>query len=150
MDRKMKLKILAVFPLISELIALFFLPSEIPIHYNAAFQVDGYGSKYHVLVIGLFVIVFGLFMNWIYRQSSKTEYETVIYILSSIALLISNVINVLVLYGGMTMGTSISIIGGADGPTTIFLAGSIGDGIPFLLLIGLVVCVGVLKFKKNN
>jgi len=66
MDRKKKLKILTVFPIISELIALFFLPSEVP-----------------------------------------------------------------------------------DGPTTIFLAGSLGSGIPLLLIIGFIIGIVVLKLKKR-
>jgi len=45
---------------------------------------------------------------------------------------------------------AISIIGGADGPTSIFLAGKIGDG--FILgtvLIGIVLlAVGVVIYKK--
>lgn len=130
MNKKMKLKILTVFPLISEIVALFFLPPEIPIHYNSSFQIDGYGSKYNVLVLGVFVIIFGLFMNWIYTKNSEMEYETFIYRVTVGALLVCNVINALFLYASMTMGISISIIGGADGPTAIFLAGSVGDGIP--------------------
>lgn len=130
MSKKMKLKVLTVFPLILEIVALFFLPPEIPIHYNSSFQIDGYGSKYNVLVLGVFVIIFGIFMNWIYTKNSKTKNETFIYRLTVVALLIFNVINVLFLYASMSMGISISIIGGADGPTAIFLAGSVGDGIP--------------------
>lgn len=46
------------------------------------------------------------------------------------------------------MGISIAIIGGADGPTSIFLAGSVGDGIPFLLLIGhTVILIGMAILK---
>lgn len=69
------------------------------------------------------------------------------------ALLVCNVINALFLYASMTMGVSISIIGGADGPTSIFLAGSVGDGIPFLLLIGIIgilISVVVMKFKNKE
>uniref|UniRef100_UPI004057A67F DUF1648 domain-containing protein n=1 Tax=Agathobacter sp. TaxID=2021311 RepID=UPI004057A67F len=135
MNRNMKLKLLMLLPLVLEVMALFFLPAEIPVHYNSAFQVDGYGSKYNVLVLGIFVIIFGLLLKWIYTKNSKTEHENIIYILSVVALLIFNVINVLLLYESMMMGISISIIGGADGPTSIFLAGSVGDGIPFLLLL---------------
>ena len=150
MDRKVKLKLLMVLPFILDMIALFFLPSEIPIHYNAVFQANGYGSKYNVLAVGIFAIVFGLFMNWIY---AKTGQETIIYRVSMAALLIVNVINLLFLYGSMMHQASVGIIGGADGPTAIFLAGSIGDGIPFLLLIGLIVilaCIGILKYKNRK
>jgi len=45
---------------------------------------------------------------------------------------------------------AVSIIGGADGPTSIFLAGKIGDGfILGTLLIGIVLLVaGVVIYKK--
>lgn len=71
MDRKMKLKVLTLFPFILEVIALFFLQPEIPVHYNSSFQVDGYGSKYNVLILGVIVIVFGLFVNRIYTNYIK-------------------------------------------------------------------------------
>lgn len=149
MDRKKKLKILTVFPIISELIALFFLPSEVPVHYNSAFQIDGYGSKYCVLVLGVLVIGFGLFMNLLYTKNRETKNETLIYRLCMLALLVFNVMNVLFLYECMTATASIGIIGGADGPTTIFLAGSVGSGIPLLLIIGFIIGIVVLKLKKR-
>lgn len=45
---------------------------------------------------------------------------------------------------------AISIIGGADGPTSIFLAGKIGDGMILgTILIGIVLLVvGVMIYKK--
>lgn len=48
------------------------------------------------------------------------QYETFIYRMTVFALLVCNIINVLFLYASMTMGISIAIIGGADGPTSIF------------------------------
>lgn len=154
MDRKMILKILIFLPLVLEVMALFFLPPEIPVHYNSSFQVDGYGSKYNVLVLGVIVIVFGFFMNWIYTNNMKTEYEKVVYRLCTGALLIFNVINLLFLYGSMMMRITVSVIGGADGPTAICLAGSVGDGIPFVLLFGIIVVlmgIVILKlFKKKK
>lgn len=47
---------------------------------------------------------------------------------------------------------AVSIIGGADGPTSIFLAGKIGDGfILGTLLIGIVLlAVGVVIYKKTK
>lgn len=45
---------------------------------------------------------------------------------------------------------AVSIIGGADGPTSIFLAGKIGDGMILgTILIGIVLLVvGVMIYKK--
>ena len=45
---------------------------------------------------------------------------------------------------------AVSIIGGADGPTSIFLAGKIGDGfILGIALIGIILfATGIVIFKK--
>lgn len=45
---------------------------------------------------------------------------------------------------------AVSIIGGADGPTSIFLAGKIGNGfITGIILIGIVLIIaGVIIYKK--
>lgn len=149
--RKTMLKLLIFLPLLLEVLALYFLPPEIPIHYNSSYQVDGYGSKYSVLVLGIFVIIFGLFMIWIYTKNTETKHETIIYRLCVLALLVFNLINVWFLYTSMMFGVSFSIIGGADGPTAIFIAGSGRDMIPFILLLGLVVVfVGTRLFKLTK
>ena len=45
---------------------------------------------------------------------------------------------------------SLAIIGGADGPTTIFLAGTLGNGVLFAaILFGLILlALGIMLFKK--
>lgn len=151
--KKMMLKILIFLPLLLEVLALYFLPPEIPIHYNSSYQVDGYGSKYCVLVLGIFVIIFSLFMIWIYTKNTETKHETIIYRLCVLALLVFNLINVWFLYTSMMFGVSFSIIGGADGPTAIFIAGSGRDMIPFIILLGLVVVfvgTGLFKLMKKK
>lgn len=150
-DRKRILKILAFIPLVLEVLALYFLQPEIPIHYNSSYQVDGYGSKYCVLVLGIFVIIFGLFMNWIYTKNTETKHETIIYRLCVLTLLVFNSINVWFLYTSMMFGVSYSIVGGADGPTAIFIAGSGRDIFPLVLLAIIVVLVGVgiVKYMKS-
>ena len=53
----------------------------------------------------------------------------------------------------MKVNTTYSIIGGADGPTSIFLAGSLGDVISFLLLIGvlgILIGVVIMKFRHKK
>ena len=153
MNRRMKLKILMVFPLVLEIVALFFLPQQIPIHYNYSFQPDGYGSKYTILLVGIFVILFGLFMNWLYATNRGTAQEGMIYKLCMVALVIPNVINILFLYKSMTAGITYSIIGGADGPMAIFIAGSVGNGVPLAVLLGvsaILIMIGIIKFVKKD
>lgn len=65
----------AILPLIISLIALIFLPEEIPAHYGANFTVDRYGSKFEILffpvsifVLSLIFLLPGLFMK---NESNK-------------------------------------------------------------------------------
>lgn len=60
----------AVLPLIVSLIALIFLPEEIPAHYGANFTVDRYGSKFEILIfpvsiffLSLVFLLPGIFMD---------------------------------------------------------------------------------------
>lgn len=63
--KTMKIKILlllsiAVLPLIVSLIALAFLPGQIPAHYGVDFTVDRYGSKFEVLILPIAILVLSL------------------------------------------------------------------------------------------
>ena len=48
--------------------------------------------------------------------------------------------------------SSVGIIGGADGPTAIFVAGKVGDGFSLgIILLGIIlVIVGVLIYRKTK
>ena len=66
-----------------------------------------------------------------------------------IAAIITGVIGVLaIIYGIVTRAkcaAAISIIGGADGPTSIFLAGKVGNGFSLtLIVVGVVILAVVL------
>lgn len=47
---------------------------------------------------------------------------------------------------------AISIIGGADGPTSIFLAGKVGDGLNVAIGVGVIVilALGIVFFVKKK
>lgn len=57
-------------PLAFTVIALFFLPDEIPAHYNLYGEVDRWGSKYETLILPIFVIIFGLCMSAVAHVAS--------------------------------------------------------------------------------
>ena len=97
MKKQTILTILTFLPLISEIICMFFLPMAIPIHYNADLHVIQYGVKYMLLLVGVMVVVFGIFIKMIYKSSVNTDRETIVYRLSAIALLVFNVINLFAL-----------------------------------------------------
>ena len=68
--KKILLVSFAVLPLIVSLIALIFLPDEIPAHYSANFTVDRYGSKFETLIfpieiffMSLIFLLPGIFMQ---------------------------------------------------------------------------------------
>ena len=63
--KTMKIKILlllsiAVLPLIVSLIALAFLPEQIPAHYGVDFTVDRYGSKFEALIFPITILILSL------------------------------------------------------------------------------------------
>ena len=74
--------------------------------------------------------------------------------MKKIIAIIVAVLGIILLAIGIDMKSNaamaVSIIGGADGPTSIFLAGKIGDGfITGIILIGIVLIVaGVIIYKK--
>lgn len=60
-------------PLIVVLIALQFLPEQIPAHYGFDNQVTRWGSKYETLIFPVMTILFGYFMLGMAKFSSKQE-----------------------------------------------------------------------------
>lgn len=106
MKKEIKLKVLSILPLVFQMIMLLFLPSQIPVHYNISFQVTEYGSKYTLLILGIFVVLFGFFISGIYKMSKNTEHETIVYRLCIGALLVFHVINLFSIVGSLFMGNA--------------------------------------------
>lgn len=71
--KKILYVILMVLPLVVTLIALQFLPDQIPAHYGFDNQVTRWGSKYETLVFPALTIVTGLLMLVIANISRKQE-----------------------------------------------------------------------------
>ena len=74
----MKLKrslyyILMYLPLLTTIIALPFLPDQIPAHYGSDGQITRWGSKFETLILPVFIILFGLFMLGMAKISAKQE-----------------------------------------------------------------------------
>ena len=66
-------------PLLITVIALPFLPEQIPAHYNFAGEVDRIGSKFEMLIFPLCTIGMGSFMLWMAKlpqNRRKTETTT--------------------------------------------------------------------------
>lgn len=71
--KKVIFYVLMILPLLVVLIALRFLPNQIPAHYDFNNQVTRWGSKYETLIFPVFTILFGFFMLGIARYSAKQE-----------------------------------------------------------------------------
>lgn len=65
--------ILMLLPLALVLLALQFLPHEIPAHYNLSGQVDRWGSKYEMLIFPAFSILFGCIMLLAAKYAARHE-----------------------------------------------------------------------------
>ena len=64
---------LMLLPLAIVLIALLFLPDEIPMHYNLSGQVDRWGSKYEMLVFPALSVLYGGIMLGVAKYAAKHE-----------------------------------------------------------------------------
>lgn len=64
---------LMALPLVAVLIALQFLPEQIPAHYDLHNQVTRWGSKYETLIFPVFIIIFGFFMLGMAKLSARHE-----------------------------------------------------------------------------
>lgn len=71
--KKIIFYVLMFLPLAAVLIALQFLPEQIPAHYNFSGQVDRWGSKYETFIFPAVTIVMGCFMLGMARYSAKNE-----------------------------------------------------------------------------
>ena len=71
--KKMIFYCLMILPVIVVLIALQFLPDQIPAHYDFNNQVTRWGSKYETLILPVFIVLFGFFMLGMAKLSAKQE-----------------------------------------------------------------------------
>jgi len=95
--------ILMLLPLAAVLIALQFLPDQIPAHYGASGQVDRWGSKYETLVFPALTVVFGGVMLAVAKYASRqekngTNNEGVILVTGLFCMLLFNAMTLFFLY----------------------------------------------------
>lgn len=126
--------ILMIFPLISTAVALFFMPEQIPAHYGINGQADRWGSKYETLILPLTVILFGLFMFWAAKFSSKDETsdknnEKIVTITNLFCLVLFNIMNLYFLYTDFIQISTLSSV-----PIDIFSLIFTVFGIGFIII----------------
>ena len=66
---------LCVAPILVAVVGIQFLPDQIPVHYNAAGEIDRWGSKYEELIIGV-VFSLGGWILWLVSRFSGCFADT--------------------------------------------------------------------------
>ena len=95
--------ILMGLPLVVTLAALLVLPAEIPVHYNAAGEVNRWGSKYEMLFLSLITLLMGAFLLKVSQWSGRKApgNRTAVLAIGCGALLVFNVMTVVFLVQGL-------------------------------------------------
>lgn len=101
--KKIVLYILMFLPLLVTLIALPFLPEQVPAHYGFDNQVTRWGSKYETLIYPIATILMGTFMLGMAKWSAKQEEngqnnEKVLIISGIVTVAMFNATNMFMLY----------------------------------------------------
>lgn len=101
--KKIIYKLLARLPLLVTLTAFFFMPDEVPVHFNMDNQVDRWGSKYELLILPAVILVTGIvFMFAAKHLKAKEEHGNnnynVFMTASLVILAIFNVLTYFTLY----------------------------------------------------
>ncbi len=75
MSKKMRVLyfMLMSLPVVITMVSLSVLPDQIPAHYGFDGQVTRWGSKYELLILPVFVLLFGLFMIWVAKLAGNKE-----------------------------------------------------------------------------
>ncbi len=71
--KKTIFKLLARLPLMVTLTSFFFLPDEVPVHFNSNNQVDRLGSKYELLILPFVILFLGIIFLLIANHLDKKE-----------------------------------------------------------------------------
>ncbi|MBQ8539048.1 MAG: DUF1648 domain-containing protein [Ruminococcus sp.] len=66
-------KLLALLPLFVTLTSFFFMPDEVPMHFDMNNNVDRWGSKYELLILPFVILVIGIAFLLIARHLDKKE-----------------------------------------------------------------------------
>lgn len=106
---------LMVLPLVVVLIALQFMPDQIPIHYDINNQVNRWGSKYEFLILSASAIIFGFIMLRIAKFSGKQEgsgknNENICITAGILVLILFDVMTGYFLYAGLNKVENLSSI----------------------------------------
>lgn len=112
--KKIMFFVLMFLPLVSALIALQFLPEQIPAHYGLNNQVTRWGSKYETLIVPIVTVMLGYFFLGIAKVATRHEEngnnnENVCIIAGIVTLLIFNAMTGYALYASFNKIENLSL-----------------------------------------
>lgn len=96
--KRITLIALAVLPLIVSVIALFFLPDQIPAHFGENFAVDRYGSKFEILIFPAEILLMSLIFLLPNLFMNNNQNEKLLVNIGIGIMLIFNVLDYYILY----------------------------------------------------
>ncbi len=122
--------LLLLLPIIVAIISLYFVPKEIPIHFNKYGEIDRYGSKYELMIIPCINILFGLLIGLVWKTLFDKMYERIILIGANVGMLCFNAINCFLIWKAISYNTnknlewqvSLLVLGGVMGILVIVLS----------------------------
>lgn len=131
--------ILMVLPLIISTIALYFLPSSIPAHYDISNQVDRWGSKYELLILPILAVVTGMILLAMVHAGKKEDEK-------------NNLIATMVILGSFNVVTCIMIYTSAVRAESLSIAGIHLEQVIFSILGMFMLVIGDLlpRTKRNQ
>ncbi len=75
--------------------------------------------------------------------------KKIVYMLSAVIIVVLAYLSIPYVFFARQEASAIGIIGGADGPTAIFIASKTMSSTNVLLLLGLLIVIGIIIFKKR-
>lgn len=64
---------LMLLPIFFTTLCLFWLPNQIPVHYDLSGQITRWGSRYEVLILPVIIVIFGLVLQGVSSVAAKQE-----------------------------------------------------------------------------
>lgn len=83
---------LSVVPLLIATISIYFMPNEVPMHYNALGEIDRWGRSNEMLFIGALFVIFPLIMSVAFYKIKMNRNSKLIGLAGSVVMSITFII----------------------------------------------------------
>ena len=158
--------IICIIGFLLALVSIFFLPSIIPVHFANGIA-DDYGRKIQIFLFPILQVLITFLTGREKVKYCLTHSKTFLtdiqfnWMIDGVLLLVMFA-EIWVIYASLAVigivlkqkeNTAVSVIGGADGPTSIFIAGKLnGDNFIFMIVVGIILLIlaGVIFYKRKH